>query len=1081
MSCKYTYNNKEYSYEELLEELGNTKAKEIKNIKSTKEKIHDSLKIMEKIYSRSKNKTLLSNIRQLQNDLNFANDIDLFVSLLNNGNKYLEQVYKRINTIKSLMNELPFYKLDNQTKQDIVHQLNEAISFIQAFNILNELETISTYQDYKDIDKKVLSDTLYYKREIHKDYVDLTYDIISDWIYDESLESRIVSKDGELGGLLSRESLKEQLKLGVVDINVFEKLLGASISSSDPIQGLVASKVKELLEQARMKDFNTEKTLMYEYSKKSGNKDNPSEFNAPYLRDILSYEEVPVLDEKGKQIIDKDGAPLYEYKYVKRKGIITDFNYDLFYKTKREFFEKIGENPGVFSLFYSDWAKKVAQFFKIHTQIINPEQLIAEKRRNSTPSEFKNWLHSNTAEIENYEYDDTTSYDEMLRNNPNAVITEEFIQENDLPSSYEPSSSFFIFTGEFTSPSEIYRNKEFSKLYKTDSYFKELYDTYKNSNTVLGNSGLLMGMLPQVYKGGLDKLFDAGLSIKEQKNNVINYLDANWGVRSTDNQLGILKLDGSEHKNVPVFYTSLIEPSQVSLDLLQSILLFSKMSNSFNVLSRNEGYISILSDILEGNNGLEARKNATQKVNSVKGLLNKVIPASTNNSNEQLMSFINAVFYGEEEYKSTIKDISLNKISNNIIKYNAIITLSGNLISMFNNSIWGNYSSFNEAMAGLYFTGSNWAKAQGKYTANIPEFFLDLGRTHNQSLITQLIDYFDAIQGEYKNEYGHNVSGNTAKKLFQSDALFFCTNSAEHQIQTISLLAMIDNYKVKLNGEYVPLFEIFYKNDKGILSIKEGAEFTEKDRYNFMNRLHAVNKKLHGNYNKFDRALLQRHWFGKLIIQFRKYIYTSYVRRFSSKYIDVELQDITSGYISGAFSTLFSLLKQSIIEKQGNFILNLKNLDKEDKANFYRTSTDLVFLGALLTLGMLLANAKEDDDDDDFLVNHLLLQQRRVKGDLLFFFGTDLYKLLDTPIPAMKSNFLIIDALTQVVSDIFPTNNGEKSWFEHEKYKINSKYHKKGDIKLNYKLKRILPWYHTYQMFVNPELQANVFYKPLGR
>ena len=192
MSCKYTYNNKEYSYEELLEELGNTKAKEIKNIKSTKEKIHDSLKIMEKIYSRSKNKTLLSNIRQLQNDLNFANDIDLFVSLLNNGNKYLEQVYKRINTIKSLMNELPFYKLDNQTKQDIVHQLNEAMSFIQAFNILNELETISTYQDYKDIDKKVLSDTLYYKREIHKDYVDLTYDIISDWIYDESLESRIV-------------------------------------------------------------------------------------------------------------------------------------------------------------------------------------------------------------------------------------------------------------------------------------------------------------------------------------------------------------------------------------------------------------------------------------------------------------------------------------------------------------------------------------------------------------------------------------------------------------------------------------------------------------------------------------------------------------------------------------------------------------------------------------------------------------------------------------------------------------------------------------------------------------------------
>mgnify|MGYP000934376120 CR=1 FL=1 len=94
MSCKYTYNNKEYSYEELLEELGNTKAKEIKNIKSTKEKIHDSLKIMEKIYSRSKNKTLLSNIRQLQNDLKMkaaelvCNGFPAYFHHLNRNEKY---------------------------------------------------------------------------------------------------------------------------------------------------------------------------------------------------------------------------------------------------------------------------------------------------------------------------------------------------------------------------------------------------------------------------------------------------------------------------------------------------------------------------------------------------------------------------------------------------------------------------------------------------------------------------------------------------------------------------------------------------------------------------------------------------------------------------------------------------------------------------------------------------------------------------------------------------------------------------------------------------------------------------------
>ena len=414
-----------------------------------------------------------------------------------------------------------------------------------------------------------------------------------------------------------------------------------------------------------------------------------------------------------------------------------------------------------------------------------------------------------------------------------------------------------------------------------------------------------------------------------------------------------------------------------------------------------------------------------------------------------------------------------------MIAYSSVLTLSMNFIGMFNNTIWGNYSTYNEAAVGKYATKADWLKAQGIYNKELVKgsFIRDVSVITDKSLYTQIAQYFDAFQGEYSSEYGHKVSGTKAGRLFSSDILFFTTNAAEHQIQMQGMIMLMLNQKTKLNGKEVNLTEIFEKDNRGILRVKKGAQFSEKDKMAFINKLHAINKSLHGNYNKFDKSLMQRHWWGKLLLQFRKYMYTSYKRRYQKEQIDVELGDTVQGY----YNTFFGSLYQAIKQKDYAFLTDFKDkATAEERAAWIKTRADLVFLAGLLIFSSLIGGLGDDDDEyNKTTLNHLSLQSRRLIGDITMLtpigvLDGDLLRIMRNPVVSTSSTGLLIDAFGQTGKDVFNLVQGK----DLEVYKTNTKYHDSGDSKLKYKWQRTIPWFNNYNKLVNPETQLNVFNRP---
>jgi len=72
----------------------------------------------------------------------------------------------------------------------------------------------------------------------------------------------------------------------------------------------------------------------------------------------------------------------------------------------------------------------------------------------------------------------------------------------------------------------------------------------------------------------------------------------------------------------------------------------------------------------------------------------------------------------------------------------------------------------------------------------------DFGQGTNKSLIGQLIQLYDPIQGDFKDKFGRRISGRAAQRLFSSDTWFFLHHSGTHAVQVETMLALLMEKKV---------------------------------------------------------------------------------------------------------------------------------------------------------------------------------------------------------------------------------------------------------------------------------------------
>lgn len=917
-------------------------------------------------------------------------------------NIFVADAYEKGETATRVLGNL-LAKKDTLDKKTVLRELTAIADFANGYSILDEIQEEDVYKYFsKKVDPSIpdskltpqqkLSKAITTRNSIRAKYLtegiplmaqfllgyksDVSADaqlqidsarkkieeLIAGNTSDANKKKRIAEYEARIakyqGFSIDEQQMIDLLKEVNSDESVLDFLINPLISSEDSALALFAKAIKSKLETARMEDLRVEKDVVAEFEayKKSTSvsQDNVAKFNEGIYEELSSYYK------------NKETGEVEEFKQL---AFVQKYDMTAYKKAEAEMYATIGPEPETDGSGFQDtrlkhWKAKRGAWYGRNTQLkpqaeIDAIVALKQKEVNAgfiTGGEFEAWKWS---------------------------------------SEYKRAIS---------KPSEKYLNPKWTALYDKDGtpknakgvYHKQLLDRYLKAQEKLPPSKQKGYILPSIPKTDLERAV---------ANGVINTLTTNvkdaLKLQAYDTEFGLGSLSDSEAKFLPVFYTQNMDAKDVSLDLARSVLLFNAMANRYEALDEISDEIALFKTIIG--------KREVSKTNS-KG--QAIIDAFANKlgyteylrqngqsySERHLNAFIDMVVYGEMQKAEEILGFSLAKITNTLSGYSAITTIAADLLKGVANNLQGNIQMIIEANSGQFIGKKNLAKGKVAYNKGIPAMLSDFGKPIPTSLIGMLVDRYDAIQGNFKDHYGKNITASMARKLFSTNTLFFNQHVGEHEIQVSTMLALMDATMVidKATGEEMTLLAAHEKY--GAEEVEQNTDFTERKRQDFQNRLHALNKRMHGVYNDFDKGTLQRYSLGRLVVMYRKHLVPGYKRRWKGLSMDEELGMFTEGF----YITFWNTVGRDLRDFKFNIMQNWSSYTPFEKAQIKRTIAEATIILTTAALIAILKSMVSDDDDDElkknYAYNFILYEMIRMRSETAAYLNpNDAYRVVKSP------------------------------------------------------------------------------------
>lgn len=640
-----------------------------------------------------------------------------------------------------------------------------------------------------------------------------------------------------------------------------------------------------------------------------------------------------------------------------------------------------------------------------------------------------------------------------------------------------------------------------------DNYYKSLLQMYDDAqNRVSKDKRLKLHEIPQIRKAESFKE-RMGSKFEEFKTDVWKNKEGTWlgnffrwllksmemeqYLDEDGNSRRRAYLDGQEVYDVKMHFTKRLDPDNVITDLFSTVLAYDESTRNYKSFSELEPSINALKTLLVGDSEMKilARQARLNKdgVPEYNGRVKQYLEKKSGvNFNKRLLDFINATIYQDDElhdssFKMLGRSYSVSKGINKTLALASLHSIAWNFTGAVANAATGNFNNISLAVGGQYFKFKDYLSAQKEFAVSLKDVLADLGQNdiRKRSKITQLVTYFDAIQGEFINLEGKRLNSSIGSKLMEN-ALFFTQSGPEFQIQSTGMIALLKARMVDGKSLW----------DRAKIT-EQGLEFEDVPQ-EVLNRtrsdIHALSKQLHGNYNKFDRAALQYRWYGRLALMFRKYLYTSYRARFGSRKYDYELQEETEGYYRKAWNQLGQSYKEfavgeSFFGKLGAAINDwravagsYRELPVESQAAIRRTAFELMLFIGAAELAKAIGKLELDDDDDPtlaWIANFTQLQLMRLSKDFGMYTPVvgfdDLMTVLKTPTVVIPT----VDKIGRLALQLMPPNT-------FEEYERKTGIAEKGDNKAWIMFLKATPLLRQFLTLLNPEEQLK-FYTMLNR
>jgi hypothetical protein len=626
-----------------------------------------------------------------------------------------------------------------------------------------------------------------------------------------------------------------------------------------------------------------------------------------------------------------------------------------------------------------------------------------------------------------------------------------------------------LYIRELSNPADKYMSRKWLDMYNKNGvpinekgrYHEKLLSIYFDAQSKLPESQRPGYKVPAIPKTDLERLLQNGL-----KDAFTNKFNEAIKMQSYDTEFQLGNLSEEDARFLPIYYTQPIDAKDVTLDFASSILLFSSMANKYDAVNNVMPEISMMKAVIgarkvpvTNSKGQAVMDAFANKMGFQEYIRQNGEPYSAKHFNE----FLNMVVYGEmQKAEEFWGGLSFTKISNTAMSVAAITSLSMDLLKGIANNMQGNIQLAIEAAGGQFFNGGNVRRGKSFVVKNLPGVLADFGKPAPTSLLGQLVESFDAMQGNFKDEYGRKVSMGMLNKLMRTDTLFFNMHFGEYELQTSTMAALLDGIKVVdvATNEETSLLQAYNvygvkdifgkvkiakKDSNGEIETDENGEtiyvpYSESYRQDIQARLHGINKYMNGVYNDFDKGTMQKYSAGRLAVMYRKHVAPGYKRRFKRASMDQEIGTPTEGYYRTFADTLLTDLKQY----KYNIIKNWSTYTPFQKSQIRKVLAELGLILGLATLGFILTQVLVNPDDDEkdplqenYFYNFLLYETIRMRSETASYLNPiDAVRIFRSP-TAMTST---VDRLIKFINQVMP-------WNITEEYKRETGVFEKGDSK----------------------------------
>jgi hypothetical protein len=228
------------------------------------------------------------------------------------------------------------------------------------------------------------------------------------------------------------------------------------------------------------------------------------------------------------------------------------------------------------------------------------------------------------------------------------------------------------------------------------------------------------------------------------------------------------------------------------------------------------------------------------------------------------------------------------------------------------------------------------------------------------------------------------------------NAAFIGQTFGETMLQNSVMLAMMMDTEVILaDGEVTNLYDaLVHDPATGTITFPEGAKIKSGARHielnsnsmgAFTNKVRHQNQYTHGAYNKQDAGIAQRQWYGRLAMQFRRWLPMGMKTRFTKRGYNEAREREEIGTYTALVQVLLSAAQD--VSNLKKLFTKLENMSEEDQFVYRhakRAATE-VGLGIALLAGLSLLAAMGGGDDDSWLESFAKSRGERLGMELLTY------------------------------------------------------------------------------------------------